>query len=194
MTFGAYRVNHDIVLLQLLNSSAPTEVKCNCGELSKDVSSYATGFSMPKVNTIDFKYIFAHLLENIMTNPTVYCTVLAIIVVYVLLIVWARRMDRRDLDRVSTCSHSPFVERHGSGVELRTHDRLRESGFESYVAVLIPWGSFFTLHCSSSLSCINEYLAIDSGGYVYEQPFTLIVACGWIQDTRYKKLYLTSVT
>ena len=31
-------------------------------------------------------------------------------------------------------------------------------------------GNFFTLHFSSSLSCINEYLAIDSGGYVYEQP------------------------
>ena len=31
-------------------------------------------------------------------------------------------------------------------------------------------GKFFTLHCSSSLSCINEYLAIDNGGYVYEQP------------------------
>ena len=30
-------------------------------------------------------------------------------------------------------------------------------------------GSFFTLHCSSSLSCINEYVTIDSGGYVYEQ-------------------------
>ena len=30
--------------------------------------------------------------------------------------------------------------------------------------------SVFTLHSSSSLSCINEYLAIDSGGYVYEQP------------------------
>ena len=30
-------------------------------------------------------------------------------------------------------------------------------------------GKFFTLNCSSSLSCINEYLAIDSGGYVYEQ-------------------------
>ena len=29
---------------------------------------------------------------------------------------------------------------------------------------------FFTLHWSSSLSCINEYLAIDIGGYVYEQP------------------------
>ena len=31
-------------------------------------------------------------------------------------------------------------------------------------------GVFFTLHCSSSLSCIDEYLTIDSGGYVHEQP------------------------
>ena len=48
--------------------------------------------------------------------------------------------------------------------------RLQEPRFESCTAVLQSWGSFFTLHCSSSLSCINEYLAIDSGGYVYEQP------------------------
>ena len=48
---------------------------------------------------------------------------------------------------------------------------LREPGFESCAAVLKLWASFFTLHCSSLLSCINEYLAIDSGGYVYAQPF-----------------------
>ena len=48
--------------------------------------------------------------------------------------------------------------------------RLREPGFESCAAVLKPWANVFTLHCSSSRSCINEYLAIDSGGYVYEQP------------------------
>ena len=54
----------------------------------------------------------------------------------------------------------------------RTPDsRLREPGFESCAVVLKPWARFFTLHCSSSLSCINEYLAIDSGGYVYAQPF-----------------------
>ena len=29
---------------------------------------------------------------------------------------------------------------------------------------------FFILHCSSSLSCMNEYHeAIDNGGYLYEQ-------------------------
>ena len=48
--------------------------------------------------------------------------------------------------------------------------RLRGPGFESCAAVLKPWARFFTLHCSSSLSCIYEHLAIDSGGYMYEQP------------------------
>ena len=48
--------------------------------------------------------------------------------------------------------------------------RLREPAFESCAAVLKPWASFFTLHNASSLSYINEYLVIDSGGYVYQQP------------------------
>ena len=54
-------------------------------------------------------------------------------------------------------------------VWARTLD-YENPGFESCAAVLKPWARFFTLHCSSSLSCINEYLAIGSGGYVYEQP------------------------
>ena len=33
--------------------------------------------------------------------------------------------------------------------------RLREPGFESFAAVLKPWASFFIVHSSSSLSCIN---------------------------------------
>ena len=47
--------------------------------------------------------------------------------------------------------------------------RLRGPRFESCAAVLKPWASFFTLHCSISLSCVSEYQAIDSGDYVYEQ-------------------------
>ena len=35
-----------------------------------------------------------------------------------------------------------------------------------------------TLHCASSPSCINEYLAIDRGGYVYEQPSR--INCSWM--------------
>ena len=33
--------------------------------------------------------------------------------------------------------------------------------------------SFFTQHCSSSLSCMKDCMAIDSGVYVYEQPSRL---------------------
>ena len=51
-----------------------------------------------------------------------------------------------------------------------SNSQLREPGFESGVAVLKPWAKFFTLHCSNELNCINEYLAIDSGGYVCKQP------------------------
>ena len=38
----------------------------------------------------------------------------------------------------------------------------------------------FTLHCSSSLSCINEYLAIDIIGYVYEQLSRINCSTGWM--------------
>ena len=48
--------------------------------------------------------------------------------------------------------------------------RLREPGCESYAAGLKHWASVITLHWSCSHSCINEYLAIVIGGYVYEQP------------------------
>ena len=51
--------------------------------------------------------------------------------------------------------------------------------FESCAAVL-NWAVFFTLHCSSSLSCINEYLAIDSGGYLTCSLRAFIVAYGWM--------------
>ena len=57
------------------------------------------------------------------------------------------------------------VERSGSGVELRTLDN------ENPGSNLVHLRQVFSLHIvPSSLSCTNEYLAIDSGGYVYEQP------------------------
>ena len=47
--------------------------------------------------------------------------------------------------------------------------RLRGPGFETCAAVLKP--NVFILHCSNSLSRINEYLAIDKLWiWWYEQP------------------------
>ena len=53
----------------------------------------------------------------------------------------------------------------------RNGSRLKQLRFEFSAAVLKPWPRFLTIHCSSSLSCINEYLTIGSGDYVYEESF-----------------------
>ena len=39
-----------------------------------------------------------------------------------------------------------------------------------------PQVSSFTLHWSSSVSCMNKYLAIDSGGYVWISMFYPLIA------------------
>ena len=46
-----------------------------------------------------------------------------------------------------------------------TDSRLRVPGFESCAPA-----SLFCLHCISLLSCIQEYMDIESGGYVYDYP------------------------
>ena len=64
-----------------------------------------------------------------------------------------------------------------------SNSRLRGPGFASSAAVLKPWVSIFTLHCSSSPGCIKVYLAIDSGGYVYEHP-SCINCSTWLDASR----------
>ena len=46
-----------------------------------------------------------------------------------------------------------------------------ESGVESSCCCFGAIAISFTPYCLSSLSCINEYLAIDSDGYVNEKVF-----------------------
>ena len=67
------------------------------------------------------------------------------------------------------------VERSSSTRVRASDSRLRGPRFEACAAVLKPWASFFTLHRSSSLNCINEYLAIDKW---WSSLRTLIVTYG----------------
>ena len=64
---------------------------------------------------------------------------------------------------------STHIERSGSGVE---------STKRTWVQILCcrvnPKANLFILHCSNSLSCMNEYMAIDSDGYLYGQPSRII--------------------
>ena len=68
-------------------------------------------------------------------------------------------------ERTCTCT---FVERSGSGVELRTLD-YENPGSNPGCGVK-TLGKFFHSTLLQFTRCLNEYLTIDSGGYVYEQP------------------------
>ena len=49
---------------------------------------------------------------------------------------------------------------------------LREPGFEYNAAVSSVGQVFVSMYCSSSLNCMNEYLDIDSTGYLGTKVFS----------------------
>jgi len=63
-----------------------------------------------------------------------------------------------------------------SAVDKALNSWERKPGFKSYAAVLnVGQGRSLYKCCPSSLSCINECLAVNSGGYLYTNcPRTLI--------------------
>ena len=64
---------------------------------SLTVTSFGSGFFvMP--NSIDFSYVFAN--AGFADNVTIYLTIAITICLYVVLLVWARREDRKDLTRI----------------------------------------------------------------------------------------------
>ena len=56
----------------------------------------------------------------------------------------------------------------GSVMVRTSNSQSREVRFESSRCCFEALAISFTPHCHSSLSCINEYLVTDSGGFVNE--------------------------
>ncbi|TNN06289.1 Polycystin-2, partial [Schistosoma japonicum] len=70
------------------------QTQCICDELSTFTSGW---FELP--NTIDFNYIFANM--DFSKNPTLYATEISIGILFLLIFIWARREDIKDIDRLS---------------------------------------------------------------------------------------------
>ncbi len=61
------------------------------------LSTFGAGFFvMP--NTIDFNYVFAN--AGFTDNLTIYVTLIVTVVLYIILMIWARMRDRKDVEQV----------------------------------------------------------------------------------------------
>ena len=76
--------------------TTPTKRHCRCNHLT----SFASDFFVPP-NKIDWDKVS---LEELLNNPLVFSVVCGIFGLYFLLVVWARRADRKDLEKVSSSS------------------------------------------------------------------------------------------
>lgn len=56
-------------------------------------------------NTIDFSNVWAKF-ANLNENAAVFSTVVALIGVYIMLLIWSRYMDKRDIIKVSQTRHT----------------------------------------------------------------------------------------
>ena len=71
-----------------------SEVHCLCNHLT----AFGGGFFVAP-NPIDFNKVFQGL-ANIHDNPTVLAFVSSLLGLYILLVIWARRVDRKDATKV----------------------------------------------------------------------------------------------
>ncbi|XP_071105701.1 polycystin-1-like [Haliotis cracherodii] len=69
------------------------ETVCYCNHLT----TFGGGWAVAP-NTIDWNFVFAN--ADFYKNPTIYITEMVICVLYLLAVVWARRKDRKDLERL----------------------------------------------------------------------------------------------
>lgn len=67
--------------------------QCICNHLTTFAGGWVV---MP--NTIDWNFVFSN--ADFMKNPTLYATMITITVVYLVVVVWARRQDKRDVEKV----------------------------------------------------------------------------------------------
>ncbi|CAH8676554.1 unnamed protein product [Schistosoma rodhaini] len=70
------------------------QTQCICDELSTFTSGW---FALP--NSIDFNYVFANIDFN--RNPTLYATEISLCIIFLLILIWARREDIKDIEKLS---------------------------------------------------------------------------------------------
>ncbi|XP_064635025.1 uncharacterized protein LOC135492455 [Lineus longissimus] len=119
--------------IEVLPESTSNAVKFK----SNFFGTITSGLFVPP-NTIDFAAIFPNFLERVRDSPTVLATILIILFVFVILLIWTRRMDKKDFN-MWVCA--PLVDNHPGDqycyrINLHTSSRIG-AGTSANVFIII---------------------------------------------------------
>ena len=74
----------------------PDSIVCE----SDHLTTFSSGMAVAP-NAIDWAFVFANL--DFFKNPTLYVTEILILVSYIAAVIWARRKDNKDIEKVRHC-------------------------------------------------------------------------------------------
>ena len=80
---------------QVSSESTSQVTRCLCDHLT----SFAAGVFVPP-NSINFATVFTDLGAKLRDNNSVLASLAVIVVLYIVTSVWARRMDKKDVEKV----------------------------------------------------------------------------------------------
>ncbi|XP_033100634.1 polycystic kidney disease protein 1-like 2 [Anneissia japonica] len=105
--------------------------QCFCNHLT----SFASSWFVPPAH-LDFDYIFAN--TGFLDNITIYCTMIAIYTIFILIFIWARRKDKKDILKLGVTplpDNSP-VDRYFYEITVLTGQR-KAAGTDSKVSFIL---------------------------------------------------------
>ena len=83
-------------------SATDKSINCKCNH----TTLFSGGF-MVQPNTIDWSFVFANI--DFLSNPTLYVCEILTFIVFIIAVIWARRKDSKDLEKVNILSHKEIL-------------------------------------------------------------------------------------
>lgn len=98
----------NVFIIQVDEDSKIGEMSCLCNTMTSNIRTYSGGFKVPKVNAINFSKVFSNFASLLAGNPATFATVIVLLAFWLLLSIWARRKDKKDVEKVSFSRQRSF--------------------------------------------------------------------------------------
>ena len=98
MCFSSIQINKSSLFESTTTNKRDIKIRSN------SLQTLGAGL-FPPPNTINFKAVFSNFAERLLDSPVVLAIMLTLVIIYIPLLIWMRRKDKRDQLKVA----SPYI-------------------------------------------------------------------------------------